>query len=576
MGEHIVKFDDPRFIPLARSRIAAIRRSGLKFGSQKFMVDGVTITVHVKGAQEYIRVEGGDDGWYSIFPASEEHPGGVVELTNADDSISYVTPYAVALPNGTTRAHIHYMTGRFDWVSFDGYAKDGTAKYGKHLITFDGSTPGRYPQAFISNASWYVLSGIVIDGKPATFSRTVSGIGMKQVSVAIGSDPTLRRIHYIVYASVTSISNVSTVVDFYSAPMEDISTPPDAHIRIGTVTIPGPIRQPFYFDGMCAKCVSYAAKDDWSAPIIVDVEVNATSGGLLSVSASFTVVPVRAPTPLVTSPDPNINRPNGTVFVTAGTPHIDEFRVLGVDLSVEGRRSIMTSTYEQRVYASEVNIPNSGGSSIQYQTFYYIDDVELFATGTDFKSHTEGAGGGGFIDTRTELRNVSKIFDMDLRYSAVVWATYTQGSHKHESAGYPNNNFVYSTTAGSLILSATFDGDSGSEVLGSVGASNTANLSVAVNTVGYMITNVGDVLKGAYAKMFASRQHGSYMLCAGIHPSIVPSIRALIPNISGDPIIMRRKSPGKNIKLDVLGLSGDTGVTHMPITLVYSTGSVKF
>ena len=84
MGEHIIQCDDPRFIPLARSRIAAIRASGLRFGSQRFTVDGVTITVQLKGDQEYVGVEGGVDVLSGIVrdgvvvetPAPEGSPPG--------------------------------------------------------------------------------------------------------------------------------------------------------------------------------------------------------------------------------------------------------------------------------------------------------------------------------------------------------------------------------------------------------------------------------------------------------------------------------------------------------------------
>ena len=57
--EHIVKCDDPELVPLARTRIAEIRASGLLFGSQTFKSGGSVVTVRVKGEASYIQVEGG-------------------------------------------------------------------------------------------------------------------------------------------------------------------------------------------------------------------------------------------------------------------------------------------------------------------------------------------------------------------------------------------------------------------------------------------------------------------------------------------------------------------------------------
>lgn len=55
--EHIIKCDDPLLLPMARSRIAAIRACGMKFGSQTFSMNGSTVNVQVKGEQNYIKIE---------------------------------------------------------------------------------------------------------------------------------------------------------------------------------------------------------------------------------------------------------------------------------------------------------------------------------------------------------------------------------------------------------------------------------------------------------------------------------------------------------------------------------------
>ena len=49
--------DDPTLMPLARSRIAAMRASGLQFGSQRFSAGGKDVWVQIKGEQSYISIE---------------------------------------------------------------------------------------------------------------------------------------------------------------------------------------------------------------------------------------------------------------------------------------------------------------------------------------------------------------------------------------------------------------------------------------------------------------------------------------------------------------------------------------
>lgn len=57
--EHKLILGGEQFLPFARSRIKALRATGLSYASQQFEVDGVSIKVRVEGEHEYIRLEGG-------------------------------------------------------------------------------------------------------------------------------------------------------------------------------------------------------------------------------------------------------------------------------------------------------------------------------------------------------------------------------------------------------------------------------------------------------------------------------------------------------------------------------------
>ena len=57
--EHKLIQGGEQFLPFARSRIKALRATGLKHASQKFEIDGVSIRVRIAGEHEYIELVGG-------------------------------------------------------------------------------------------------------------------------------------------------------------------------------------------------------------------------------------------------------------------------------------------------------------------------------------------------------------------------------------------------------------------------------------------------------------------------------------------------------------------------------------
>lgn len=57
--EHKLILGGEQYLPFARSRIKALRATGLTHASQQFEVDGVSVKVRIDGEHEYIRIEGG-------------------------------------------------------------------------------------------------------------------------------------------------------------------------------------------------------------------------------------------------------------------------------------------------------------------------------------------------------------------------------------------------------------------------------------------------------------------------------------------------------------------------------------
>lgn len=79
--EHKLVLGGEQYLPFARSRIKALRATGLQHASQKFEIDGVTIRVRIDGAHEYIHLEGGEqslsmESGAMVLTGSTGSPGG--------------------------------------------------------------------------------------------------------------------------------------------------------------------------------------------------------------------------------------------------------------------------------------------------------------------------------------------------------------------------------------------------------------------------------------------------------------------------------------------------------------------
>jgi len=65
--EHKVVLGGERFLPFARSRIAALRRVGLAYANQNFEVDGCSIKVSITPGESFIRIIEQPQGGYQFF-----------------------------------------------------------------------------------------------------------------------------------------------------------------------------------------------------------------------------------------------------------------------------------------------------------------------------------------------------------------------------------------------------------------------------------------------------------------------------------------------------------------------------
>lgn len=89
--EHKLILGGEQFLPFARSRIKALKATGLKYASQSFEVDGVSINVKIAGEHEYIRLEGSS---VKILSGAIK-VGGIVELPVPPEAPAGTAPQKV-------------------------------------------------------------------------------------------------------------------------------------------------------------------------------------------------------------------------------------------------------------------------------------------------------------------------------------------------------------------------------------------------------------------------------------------------------------------------------------------------
>lgn len=94
MATHIIQCDSPELLPFARSRIKAIRATGLQYASQKFDCSLGQVSVRVEGDQDYISIAGGKPLWVVILLQT------TTRTTSGEPHASL--PYTVTLTEVTT------------------------------------------------------------------------------------------------------------------------------------------------------------------------------------------------------------------------------------------------------------------------------------------------------------------------------------------------------------------------------------------------------------------------------------------------------------------------------------------
>lgn len=580
MGEHIVRLDDPRFIPLARSRIAAIRQSGLRFGSQKFMVDGVTITVHVKGEQDYIRVEGGGGGEYVVWPRSFEHPSGYGSTSTALATIG---------ANGGVNFGLAYtrVGGVLDWVSDDGYGR-----YGEHYVTWSSGLNGRYnPRTYRTyggEASTYIwVDGVRIDVGMTPYGACRVEVKLAE-SIAI----------YLVFAAYPSPKELS----LYRVNLSSVPSNGYAPECIATHQVPGDgttgagdgfqYIQPVYFGGSAvdgkivfATLAASFLSGTQPAEYIYATQHYKVSGELVIFSDGSAVV---------TFVDAALSASSVSSADMGATVTFSNVEHLGVDVKPTNDIVVITMV---RTSVSHAPTMALGGTVSGYGHYGYTEVSESMTVGSEviysFRSvsskHVETATASGDIYageprvisyTRTDEGRTSNTFvvhDLDGRYGAYAFTKFTlvQGTTSYSGVFTSLPDGTYTN------FLSPISGDSDLHVVITYGVKPLGGSVVedpyfsglaADIDIGPFLTYSGLIVS---SRRMATRRNGSFVASTSVYASrevesVYAGYTGLLPNRTMNVVVYGRKikkSTGWPDKKK-LGLPGaDTEPTLFPIHL---------
>lgn len=124
--EHKIIQGGEQFLPFARSRIKALRATGLRYANQQFEVDGISIKVRIEGENEFIRIEGGAAGAYLVTPNNTADPTGDTEGGTKTPDAELV--FSVGPKVGIIK-HSPKLAGATDWKNWKTGKKARTLSY---------------------------------------------------------------------------------------------------------------------------------------------------------------------------------------------------------------------------------------------------------------------------------------------------------------------------------------------------------------------------------------------------------------------------------------------------------------
>lgn len=146
--EHITILSGHHWLDFARQRIAALRRTGVRYTSQRYEIAGATIDVRIAGDEEFIRIEEEGGGFYCTPRSAEKRTLTTVrelEVKEATDDA----------PGEAKVGKEIEEYGVIDWLSYN----PNSGEIGEEYITYDPGFPSRYGGTARAGSSKYWVDG---------------------------------------------------------------------------------------------------------------------------------------------------------------------------------------------------------------------------------------------------------------------------------------------------------------------------------------------------------------------------------------------------------------------------------
>lgn len=422
-----------------------MRAVGLPYMRQKFEVEGVTIHVWIEPGQDYIKLDGGTMD-YVVWPSTDEHLVGVVEVTDALGNTKSVDPRAlVGISPKRIAKNKNVFSGEADWVSYDGLDKNGNVKYGKHLLTYGAST-FRYDR--ILDSAWPDGRGrkISVNGNDMSVAYRPMGAGM----LSWVEDNTGKVTRCVVYAcSVDGGIGLRWFSNLTDAVADET---PFALYTVSTTT-PERVTHRVFFDGTGLKFVTVKESlsplgDDYIAPRTqINGAISVTGSGVFSATFTESALDLLPETDTGTDDtsagwyydydDPFASA--GAAYSNQTHHHLVEYLV-GVDMGIDGTPLRVTKRITTDRYNNASRGPGgfgSGGASFVGPSLYDFASTATyeirvnnsilysgpFGVSTLHESNAS-AGSTGVVTVHSELTTTYAISlrDIDARHRALAVA----------------------------------------------------------------------------------------------------------------------------------------------------------
>lgn len=208
--EHKLIQGGEQYLPFARSRIKALRATGLNYASEKILLPDGEVRVRIVGRHSYIELSGTQSGFYLVLPANDTYPSG--------DTVGATVPAVAAITinkDATLKVDDHSIleSAHVNWKS------------GNKFVSYNHGIKYRYRIDRLAEDVSLASQNIYFNGaKYLTGGHGVAGAGIFRTEI---NGSSVRR--FIIFTPISP-----TLVIAYAAPLGS-----NTWVEIGRINVSG-------------------------------------------------------------------------------------------------------------------------------------------------------------------------------------------------------------------------------------------------------------------------------------------------------------------------------------------------